>query len=113
MYSYEYNLACTFFGIFSITCSLFLQQDNKLQKIEIDQVCCDRFKILAYDFTPFVKWPLIAYKETDQIINGPLDAETLGWFELTPMGQKVLNKNQNIWMLRLKEKLRKSKTKGV
>lgn len=39
---------------------------------------------------------LIMYKETDQIINGPLDAETLGWFELTPIGQKVLNKNKNI-----------------
>jgi uncharacterized protein (TIGR02391 family) len=39
---------------------------------------------------------LIVYKETDQIINKPTDVETLGWFELTPMGQKVLNKNRDI-----------------
>ncbi|HHV25233.1 MAG TPA: TIGR02391 family protein [Methanosarcina sp.] len=38
----------------------------------------------------------IVYKETDQIINKPTDVETLGWFELTPMGQKVLNKNRDI-----------------
>lgn len=39
---------------------------------------------------------LIVYKETDDIINKPADVETLGWFELTPIGQKVLNKNKNI-----------------
>jgi hypothetical protein len=37
------------------------------------------------------------YKEKDcGVVNDPLDAETIGWFELTPIGQKVLNKNQNI-----------------
>jgi uncharacterized protein (TIGR02391 family) len=39
---------------------------------------------------------LIVYKETDQIINKPSDVETLGWFELTLMGQTVLNKNPDI-----------------
>jgi uncharacterized protein (TIGR02391 family) len=40
---------------------------------------------------------LIVYKEKDcGVVNDPLDAETIGWFELTPIGQKVLNKNQNI-----------------
>jgi hypothetical protein len=35
------------------------------------------------------------YKETD-IFNKHTDVETLGWFELTPMGQKVLDKNKKI-----------------
>jgi uncharacterized protein (TIGR02391 family) len=40
---------------------------------------------------------LIEYKEMDHnIINKPPNLETLGWFELTPIGQKVLNKNKNI-----------------
>jgi uncharacterized protein (TIGR02391 family) len=40
---------------------------------------------------------LIVYKEKDcGVVNDPLDAETIGWFELTPIGQKVFNKNQNI-----------------
>jgi hypothetical protein len=40
---------------------------------------------------------LIEYKKTyHNIINKPPDLETLGWFELTPIGQAVLNKNKNI-----------------
>ena len=32
--------------------SLLLQQDKKLQKIELGQVSCERFEIFAYDFFP-------------------------------------------------------------
>lgn len=40
---------------------------------------------------------LIVYKEEDcDDVNNPPFFETIGWFELTPLGQKVLNKNQNI-----------------
>lgn len=40
---------------------------------------------------------LIVYKEEDcDDVNNPPFFETIGWFELTPLGQKVLNKNQKI-----------------
>ena len=42
---------------------------------------------------------LIEYKQEirDYSFPGkPADLDTFGWFELTPMGQMVLNKNQNI-----------------
>ncbi|WP_229395081.1 TIGR02391 family protein [Methanosarcina sp. DH1] len=37
------------------------------------------------------------YKTVDHNLPGePADLDTLGWFELTPMGYMVLNKNQNV-----------------
>jgi uncharacterized protein (TIGR02391 family) len=37
------------------------------------------------------------YKSMDFYFSGkPTDLDTFGWFELTPIGQKVLNKNKNI-----------------
>jgi hypothetical protein len=37
------------------------------------------------------------YKTMDYIFpKEPFDLDTFGWFELTPIGQKVLNKNKNI-----------------
>jgi hypothetical protein len=46
------TLLVPFFDIFRITYSFFLQQDNKLQKIEINQFRCDRLQDLSVRFYP-------------------------------------------------------------